>query len=80
MKDLAALNYSADWLVFSSLDRARFLKIYLEETGFDRGWKKTARRIMRKTARIRRHDEKSKRKRPRPEIADERDVPGYRKE
>ena len=72
VKDLAALNYSADAGLFSFSDRARFLKMYLEQAGFRWSFKKLAKKVLRKTGRIRRHDEKSKRKRPLPEIRDER--------
>jgi len=60
VKDLAALNYSAPSPAVTRADRARFLLDYLGLRTLDAGGRRLARRIMRKTERIRRHDLKKR--------------------
>jgi len=62
VKDLAALNYSAPPSAVSRADRMRFLHRYLGRRALDRAGKRLARRILRKTERIRRHDAKRRTK------------------
>ncbi len=63
VKDLAALNYSAPTGVMTAGDRARFLKAYLNDERALREHRALIRAIVRKTARIRRHDARLKRNR-----------------
>ncbi|MFZ5862143.1 MAG: lipopolysaccharide kinase InaA family protein [Nitrospirota bacterium] len=63
VKDLAALNYSAPPGVVTASDRVRFLKAYLNESGALRTHRALIGAIVRKTARIRRHDARLKHKR-----------------
>ena len=63
IKDLAALNYSAPPGVMTTGDRARFVKAYLNDGRALREHGTLIRAIVRKTARIRRHDARLKRNR-----------------
>jgi heptose I phosphotransferase len=63
IKDLAALNYSAPPGVITAGDRARFLNAYLNDGRALREHRALIRAIIRKTARIRRHDARLKRNR-----------------
>lgn len=69
VKDLAALNYSAPRGVVTAGDRARFLKAYLDDARALREHRALVRAIVRKTARIRRHDARLKRNRERADTA-----------
>ena len=60
VKDLAALNYSAPDGVFSRTDRLRFLKNYLDAGRLNRAQRKLVGSILRKTANIARHAQRSK--------------------
>lgn len=60
IKDLAALNYSAPSPAVTRTDRARFLLAYLGQRALDAEGRRFARRIAKKTKRIRRHDLKRK--------------------
>jgi heptose I phosphotransferase len=60
VKDLAALHYSAPGSVFSRTDRLRFLKSYLGLDNLGRKERGLVRRIVRKSAQIARHAERSK--------------------
>jgi heptose I phosphotransferase len=62
VKDLAALNYSAPGVITVG-DRVRFLRAYLADPNALRGHRALIRAIVRKTARIRRHDARLKRNR-----------------
>jgi len=59
IKDLASLNYSARGSFVSGTDRLRFLKLYAGVGSLGKLEKRTASRVSRKTARIRRHAERS---------------------
>ncbi|MFZ5875335.1 MAG: lipopolysaccharide kinase InaA family protein [Nitrospirota bacterium] len=63
VKDLAALNYSAPPGVVTIRDRARFLKAYLDDGRALGEHRALIRAIVRKTARIRRHDARLQRNR-----------------
>lgn len=63
VKDLAALNYSAGPGAITAGDRARFLKAYFNDGRALREHRGLIRAIVRKTARIRRHDARLKRNR-----------------
>jgi membrane-associated phospholipid phosphatase len=56
VKDLAALNYSAPSPAVTRADRMRFLLAYLGRRRLGAAGGRLARRIVRKTERIRRHD------------------------
>ncbi|MBI5264808.1 MAG: hypothetical protein HY852_23680, partial [Bradyrhizobium sp.] len=63
IKDLAALNYSATPEAITTGDRARFLKAYIGDPGSLREHLPLIGAIVRKTARISRHDARLKRNR-----------------
>ena len=59
VKDLAALNYSTPRSVASSADRLRWLQVYLGVPKLRERDRRFARRIMAKTNRIARHDQRT---------------------
>ncbi|MCH8150150.1 MAG: hypothetical protein IH987_19595 [Planctomycetes bacterium] len=56
VKDLASLNYSVPAHLYSTADRLRWLKWYLDASKLDRSMKRLIHRIVGKTRRIARHD------------------------
>jgi UDP-glucose:(heptosyl)LPS alpha-1,3-glucosyltransferase len=60
IKDLAALNYSSPERAITKSDRMRFLLLYLGKRRLDAKGKSAARRVLRKTAKIKRHDRKKR--------------------
>jgi len=64
VKDLAALNYSADKNTITRTDRLRFITHYQEEERLNANTKSLIKKIIKKTARIRSHNQKLKKKTP----------------
>jgi len=62
VKDLAALNYSADLQCFTRTDRLRFLRHYGDGGGTSPSLKPFIRKVLRKTEKIRIHDGKLRQK------------------
>jgi|GEM_PF-118173 len=56
VKDLAALNYSADARCITRTDRLRFMRHYHDGDESDISLRRFIRKVLRKTERIRRHD------------------------
>ena len=56
VKDLAALNYSADTCSITRTDRLRFLEHYYGEEKLTAHLKAVTKKVMRKTDKIRSHD------------------------
>jgi heptose I phosphotransferase len=69
VKDLAALNYSSPPGIVTATDRARFLKAYFDDGRALREHRALIWAIVRKTARIRRHDARLQRRRRAPGAA-----------
>jgi len=66
IKDLAQLNYSVDYYGgFSNVDRLRFVMDYADLDGLNNVVKEFIRKVLRKTARIARHDVKLMQRRKR---------------
>ena len=64
VKDLAALNYSADKNTITRTDRLRFIAHYQGEERLNANTKSLIKKIIKKTDRIRSHNQKPKKKTP----------------
>lgn len=64
VKDLAALHYSADTTIVTRADRLRFIAHYQGEERLTAHTKRFIKKIIKKTDRIRSHDQKQKTKTP----------------
>jgi hypothetical protein len=62
VKDLAALNYSADPQVITRTDRLRFLRHYRDGETPGIPLRLLVRKVLRKTEKIRRHDRRLRQK------------------
>jgi hypothetical protein len=64
VKDLAALNYSADETIITRTDRLRFISYYQGEERLNANTKRLIKKTIKKTDRIRSHNQKLKKKTP----------------